>query len=806
MLRALLSVFAIALCTVASAVEDEPIRVDRWLVLDAPDERGRRPFNPSAVVAAHLLHADQAPPQVGDTLVGERGVECVWEAVEASEKGSVEARRGWAYARLEHDVDEVVLARAVRASRLWVNGERVTGDVYGANFGAVPIALRAGTNHLFVGGMRGRDFKLVLTRPEHDLLLPTNDDTKPDLVAGEPIDARASVLVVNASRFWARDVVVEVTGGELVEAVEVPLDDPLPPLGMTKVTIPLRGVDGAVAPAEGKVTVALRCGEATRDLALRVADPEGVVVRTFTSDVDRSLQQYAVRAPSETSAVAPALVLSLHGAGVGCRGQAKSYAPKPDLWIVAPTNRRPFGFDWQDWGRLDAYEVLDEALALTGADPDRVSLTGHSMGGHGVWHLGVNDPDRFAALAPSAGWASFDTYSSRPEGSWSFLWHGADAASSTYDLLPNLADTPIAMLHGGDDRNVPRAEADGLSAALTSLRVPHTLHVEPGKGHWWNGPRGDGVDCVDWPPFFELFAEARRVRDPERLSVRIASPSVDAQHHWVAVDQVRAAGRTASVDGAYDRAASVVSLTTDNVRRLRVETPGDWAVEALELDGQRVDVAGPAPWAVVRDDDDAWRPAAPEPPPGEKRAGCSGPFKCVFSRPFVLVVGTGGDAARDALLLARARDDAQQWWYRGNGRAPIVTDEEFLAGAFDGRWRDDHVVLYGNALTNRAWAQVLGPDRPIDVSEGALRVGDERHEGDDLAALIVRPRADGGGLVGVFAGTGPAGDRLTGVVPVFVSGVGVPDYVVFDAEVLRRGDDGVRAAGFFEHDWSLRAP
>ena len=23
--------------------------------------------------------------------------------------------------------------------------------------------------------------------------------------------------------------------------------------------------------------------------------------------------------------------------------------------VVAPTNRRPFGFDWQDWGRLDAY-------------------------------------------------------------------------------------------------------------------------------------------------------------------------------------------------------------------------------------------------------------------------------------------------------------------------------------------------------------------------------------------------------------------------------------------------------------------
>ena len=60
-------------------------------------------------------------------------------------------------------------------------------------------------------------------------------------------------------------------------------------------------------------------------------------------------------------------MLTLHGASVDAFNQARSYSPKPDLWIVAPTNRRPFGFDWQDWGRLDAYEVLDHALDLTGA-------------------------------------------------------------------------------------------------------------------------------------------------------------------------------------------------------------------------------------------------------------------------------------------------------------------------------------------------------------------------------------------------------------------------------------------------------
>ena len=73
---------------------------------------------------------------------------------------------------------------------------------------------------------------------------------------------------------------------------------------------------------------------------------------------------------------------------------------KPDAWIVAPTNRRRYGFDWQDWGRLDALEALDW-MSTPEIDPDRIYLTGHSMGGHGTWYLGALYAHRFAAIAPS---------------------------------------------------------------------------------------------------------------------------------------------------------------------------------------------------------------------------------------------------------------------------------------------------------------------------------------------------------------------------------------------------------------------
>ena len=41
-------------------------------------------------------------------------------------------------------------------------------------------------------------------------------------------------------------------------------------------------------------------------------------------------------------------------------------------------------------------------------------------------------------------------------------------------------------------------------------------------------------------------------------------------------------------------------------------------------------------------------------------------------------------------------------------------------------------------------------------------------------------------------------------VSIFGSGVGIPDYVVFGAEVLKKGDEGVRAAGWFDQSWSLK--
>src|SRR5262249_46767066 len=154
------------------------------------------------------------------------------------------------------------------------------------------------------------------------------------------------------------------------------------------------------------------------------------------------------------------------------------------------------------------------------------------------------------------------------------------------------------------------------------------------------------------------------------------------------------------------------------------------------------------------------------------------------------VYGTGGTVEENAWAYAKARYDAEQFWYRGNGSIELVADREFDAATE----RDRGVILYGSAETNAAWSALLG-DSPVQVRRGRVAIGDRELRGDDLACLSPRPRPGSDrAAVAVVAGTGLAGMRLTDRLPYFVSGVAYPDCAVLGTETLTQGAGGIRAA------------
>ncbi|MBL9128312.1 MAG: prolyl oligopeptidase family serine peptidase, partial [Verrucomicrobiales bacterium] len=457
------------------------------LVLEAVGRSGRNTLFTDAVEASRVVGTWRAP-QVGDVVVSARdGTARAWTNASANAEGwwtGREMRGGWAY--FTHDSAEpaIVLFRASGHSMAYINGEPRAGDIYGNGYVALPIQLVAGRNEFLIATGRGR-LRVECVDPPAPVFLQAEDLTVPDLIVGEKTDAWMAAVLVNARADWLRGATVRAKLSGTTTDTKV---GDLPPLGVRKVPIRLRGsapkeegkagltltvsVDGK-APGAGELLVT----------DLRIRKPDQTHKRTFVSAIDGSVQYYAVHpALAAEAGPAPALYLSFHGASVEAMGQAEAYGQKRGGVLVAPTNRRPYGFDWEEWGRLDALEVLGLATARWRPDPSRIYLTGHSMGGHGTWNFGATFPDRFAAIGPSAGWISFFSYAgtavpTNPTPIEAILKR-AVASSDTLAMATNYLHHGVYVVHGDADDNVPVREARTMREVLGRFHRDFDAHEQ----------------------------------------------------------------------------------------------------------------------------------------------------------------------------------------------------------------------------------------------------------------------------------------------------------------------------------------
>ncbi len=790
-----------------TAAQNDPLAEGEVVLRDgliAPPvgEYGRNPIHIDPVEHALATDAWTRPERDARVLPDEPNVR--WRAIEADEKGwflDQRLRGGYLFFSVPSARERIVILHVSGHSNLTVNGTPRAADPYRYNFVRLPVRLQAGDNDILVRVGRGRfRGRIIPVNAEVDII--GADVTRPDAVVGEPTDAWAAAPIVNLTDAWRRDLIIRYDVGE-TPGPATPLD--LPPLSVTKspfrITSPAPAETGEM---EGVIRVIRPDGEvlAAAPMTLRTRAPQGARRVTFRSAIDGSIQYYGLRvaAPSDDpEAAPPGLLLSLHGAGVEGIGQARTYQPKDWLHHVAPTNRRKFGFDWEDWGRWDAIEVLEHARARLDHDPRRNYLSGHSMGGHGTWHLGTTFPDQFAAVGPSAGWISFWSYTgaaryddpSNVEG----LLARAVSASDTLAQKSNLAQLGVYVLHGDADDNVPVGQARQMRSVLAGFHPDFAYYERPGAGHWW------GNRCCDWPPMMDFFRAHERPEDVTRVTFTTAAPSVSASSDWVRIEQQVEAMRPSAVDLSFDSDANTVRGTTSNVRRFSIDAArfvGD-TPSVVEVDGQSVPVSVTArgrAW-LVRDEGGVWTIVGPT-PASEKRPERSGPFKDAFRNNAVFVYGTQGDAEENAWAYAKARYDAETFWYRGNGSFDLLPDIEFDAATH----ADRNVILYGHADMNAAWDAVL--DDTFRLTRGGAALGSRTWTGDDLAALVIRPRKDSDlAAVGVVAGSGLTGMRATNRMPYFVSGIAYPDVFLSRASMWRDGTAAVECVGFFGNGWDV---
>lgn len=201
----------------------------------------------------------------------------------------------------------------------------------------------------------------------------------------------------------------------------------------------------------------------------------GFFERAYLSKTDQTLDSYLIYLPkSYYSEKSYPLIVLLHGYG------ESAYLPQfsavhnsfletcenNQVIMIAPNGKHkiPYVSNYMDEGEQDVLQAVELVRKSYNVDPDRIYLTGLSMGGFGTWYLGSRHSEMFAALAPVCGYGTGRWYS----------------AAVDIDKLKNV---PVMTFHGDKDDSVPVAETRALVKQMQDKGYSVIYHELPGVKH-----------------------------------------------------------------------------------------------------------------------------------------------------------------------------------------------------------------------------------------------------------------------------------------------------------------------------------
>lgn len=221
---------------------------------------------------------------------------------------------------------------------------------------------------------------------------------------------------------------------------------------------------------------------------------------SFTYDTTTINYRFYKPAIPEGTTKVP-MILTLHGAGergndnekqIAYHGIATAWAdslsqvkhpcivvspqcPENNRWVDTHWNIDALDQDTVEISNelLTVIKLLDKIIDEYPVDPNRIYITGLSMGGFGTWDLITRYPDKFASAIPMS---------------------GAGDPSKT-GLIKHM---PIWVFHGALDKTVP---ADGSRKMVKALREAggNVIYTEvPNKGHVMWEEQYENVLLRDW--------------------------------------------------------------------------------------------------------------------------------------------------------------------------------------------------------------------------------------------------------------------------------------------------------------------
>ncbi len=481
---------------------------------------------------------------------------------------------------------------------------------------------------------------------------------------------------------------------------------------------------------------------------------KGTLVRAYRSRVDGSVQPYGLFIPPNYDGRKPVrLDVVLHGRG-GTLNEVSFIAARSG--DVAPTGQTPSDYIRLDiygrgnnayrWaGETDVFEALASVEKRYKIDPKRIVLRGFSMGGAGTWHLGLQYPDRWAAMEPGAGFTDSKRYMKRDD----FPPH-QEAMLHIYDAVDyalNAFNLPLVAYAG---------EEDGAAAQTANVRAQlekEGFHFTADGLDWKTkdinaiflvGPKTGHKFHPDSKQQSEAFIKAALVKGrtpPEHI--RFVTYTVRYNRcFWVQVALLEQEYQRAEVDAQRNSDGSL-QITTKNVARLVLSEVRP--VPKLLLNEAEVAIEGtrsgtseillekrPQGWTAQYVPRGSWD----TPLPLRKTHGRQGPIDDAFTDSFLCVRGTGKPNHPAAQQYAQATLETfnQEYsrWLRGDMQ--IKDDTAVTASDI----ANHNLVLFGDPASNKLLAQIADK-LPIRWTKQSITLGGKAYSAAEHVLAMIYP-------------------------------------------------------------------
>lgn len=400
----------------------------------------------------------------------------------------------------------------------------------------------------------------------------------------------------------------------------------------------------------------------------------GIREWAYCSPIDGTSQPYSLYLPENYNPQKTyGLIVALHGYTNNEYGITKGFGDwRPnDLIIVGAYGRGDMGY--RSIGEQDVLDIMERMKESFHIDPDRVYLTGISMGGMGTWRIGQFYADRFAAIAPFCGW-------------------------STPDFAENLQHVPMMIVHGDKDTSVPITLNLDIIARLKQLGYSYDYQILEGEGHdAWGGfvRRQRGLS------FFEFLRKQRR--DPWPMEVSWKTYYLRYGHaYWLQVRELVKPQTVGSIKAKLENNQNI-KVSTSGIKSFSLDLTNPHLKQdgqlTVNIDGVNIGVSA-GQKEVIFEKKTNWVLSDNHSSQGTITYQGGG-MADLFMRPIIVVYGT--KEANRSSILKMAAERFCNWAPDSDiptgsklGCFPIKADSELTAEEL----KSHNVLLLGNANEN----------------------------------------------------------------------------------------------------------